>query len=107
MAIYIFLPEQYTLLSVVWLFSALVFSILWTTLKTIQKKSPSYSFWGFLIGRNLLMATLILYWFFDLEGSRTGGSTSALIFAVMPFWAFIFGSIGNVIAARMKKHNQA
>lgn len=40
-----------------------------------------------------------LLWFFDIDGSKTGGSTSALLFLWGPIWAVFLGYIGYFIGS--------
>jgi len=56
-----------------------------------QLKPPA--FWGFIVGSNLFMLAVHITWYLDIDGAKTGSSTSALIFSVMPVWAFIFGGV--------------
>ncbi|MCG7868779.1 MAG: hypothetical protein JAY74_20710 [Candidatus Thiodiazotropha taylori] len=52
---------------------------------------------GYLIPVIFLMLYIHIQWYFDIHGAATGGSTSALIFAVLPVYCFIVGAIGYVI----------
>ena len=38
-------------------------------------------------------------WFFDWEGTKTGGSTSALIFVWFPLYAIVLGYIGYFVGS--------
>ena len=76
---------------------ALLYSFIWALRKTLKGQQHSSWFWGFLVGSNLFMAWAHVYWFFDIGGAKTGSSTSALIFVVMPFWAFIIGGVCAVL----------
>lgn len=40
-----------------------------------------------------------LLWFFDFDGTRTGGSTTALLFLWGPIWATFIGYIGYFIGS--------
>ncbi len=52
---------------------------------------------GFLMPVIPLMLFIHIQWYFDINGSATSSSTSALIFAVLPVYCFILGAIGYVI----------
>ena len=62
---------------------------------------------GFLYPNAVILLLVHLAWFFDLDGTQTGSSTSALIFAVIPFYAFIIGGFGYLIGykSRVKSEN--
>jgi len=40
-----------------------------------------------------------LTWYFDVDGAKTGSSTTALIFLWAPIWATLFGFIGYFIGS--------
>ena len=44
-----------------------------------------------------------LAWFFDWDGSKTGGSTAALIFLWGPVWSIFWGYIGYFFASFVKE----
>jgi len=56
-------------------------------------------------GYNFLIASIgfsyyyHFLWFFDLSGTKTGSSTSALIFLWGPIWAVLLGYIGYFIGS--------
>ena len=52
---------------------------------------------GFLIPVIPLMWFVHIMWYFDIEGTATGSSTSSLIFAVLPVYCMILGVIGYAI----------
>jgi len=52
---------------------------------------------GFLFGSIPLLLLIHVAWALDIDGTKTGGSTSALIFAVAPVYAFITGGVGYVL----------
>ena len=52
---------------------------------------------GFLFLVLPLMWFIHVQWYFDISGTATGSSTSALIFAVLPIYSFLFGAAGYVI----------
>lgn len=52
---------------------------------------------GFLFLLLPLMWFSHLQWYFDINGTATGGSTSALVFAVLPIYSLFLGAVGYVI----------
>lgn len=52
---------------------------------------------GFLFFVLPLMWFIHIQWYFDINGTATGSSTSALVFAVLPVYSFLFGAVGYVI----------
>lgn len=52
---------------------------------------------GFLFPVIPLMLFVHIQWYFDINGTATGSSTSALIFAVLPVYCFILGAFGYAI----------
>ncbi len=53
---------------------------------------------GFLGGSVPVLLLAHVSWALDIGGTQTGGSTSGLIFAVIPVYAFIAGLAGYLIA---------
>ena len=62
---------------------------------------------GFLYPNSAILLLVHVAWYLDIDGTKTGSSTSALIFAVIPFYAFIIGGLGYLIGykARIKSEN--
>ena len=60
---------------------------------------------GFLYTSGTILLLVHLAWFFDLDGTKTGGSTSSLIFAVIPFYAFILGGFAYLIGYKSKPNS--
>ena len=56
-----------------------------------------YSSYGFIIASVGFSLFYHLTWFFDWQGTKTGSSTSALIFIWLPIYAVILGFIGQFI----------
>ena len=56
-----------------------------------------YGAYGFLIGSMLLSGYFHLAWIFDWGDSKTGSSTSGLIFIFIPIYSLITGVIGYAI----------
>ncbi|MDH4099041.1 MAG: hypothetical protein OEV28_00505 [Nitrospirota bacterium] len=52
---------------------------------------------GFLVPVIPLMWFIHIQWYFDINGTATGSSTSALIFAVLPVYCFVLGAIGYAV----------
>lgn len=52
---------------------------------------------GYLIPVIPLMWFVHLQWYFDINGSATGSSTSALMFAVLPVYCLVLGAIGYAL----------
>ena len=52
---------------------------------------------GFLFLVLPLMWFFHIQWYFDINGTATGSSTSALVFAVLPVYSFVLGTVGYVI----------
>ena len=89
--LYIFLtgvgPSFYWL----WSYAAVIFILVLSSSFTFRGVKKPLAFWSFALGANGFMLFVHVMWYFDTDGAKTGSSTSALIFAVMPIWAFIFG----------------
>jgi len=62
---------------------------------------------GYLIVVLPLMWFIHILWYFDINGTATSSSTSAIIFAVLPVYALILGAvaylIGYIIAPKLDK----
>ncbi|MBB5320308.1 hypothetical protein [Marinobacter oulmenensis] len=56
-------------------------------------KPNCYGAYAYLLGSSGFSLAYHLAWFFDWGGTKTGGSTSALIFAVFPVYAVFIGSL--------------
>ncbi len=56
-----------------------------------------YSSYGFIIASVGFSLFYHLTWFFDWQGTKTGSSTSALIFIWLPIYAVVLGFIGQFI----------
>ena len=82
----------------IWVYLPLIFTLAWSFDFTIREQSKSFGFWGFLAGVNLFMLPVHISWYFDIGSFKTGSSTSGLIFAVMPIWAFICGVLAGSIS---------
>lgn len=103
LAIYLFLAGAGFNVFVLWVYLALFFSLAWSYSFTTKDKPKTAAFWGFLLGSNLFMLPMHVSWYLDIDGARVGSSTSALIFAVMPLWAFVFGGIVGGISKVLNK----
>lgn len=63
-------------------------------------------------GYNFLVASIgfshfyHLLWFFDAEGTKTGGSTTALIFLWGPIWAVVLGYFGYFIGSFVENQKE-
>ena len=54
-------------------------------------KRNCFGAYAYLVGSSGFSLAYHFAWFFDWGGTKTGGSTSALIFAVFPVYAVIIG----------------
>ncbi|KZX82167.1 hypothetical protein A3715_31085 [Oleiphilus sp. HI0009] len=52
---------------------------------------------GFLLLVLPLMWFIHIQWYFDINGTATGSSTSALVFVALPVYSFLLGAVGYVI----------
>ena len=91
------------LLFLVWAHFAMLISVLWASALIRFNKPYTPAFYGFFIGSHIFMFPVHIMWYFDIDGSRTGGSTAALIFAVMPVWSIIFGGIASGLSKVFSK----
>ena len=94
LALYTILAGGYLYAFQLWIYLPLYLLLPVSALRTRSNQSKGVAFFGFLIGCNVFMLPTHIAWFLDIDGTQTGGSTSALIFAVMPVWSFLFGVVG-------------
>jgi hypothetical protein len=71
--------------------------------KSQKKLRQGYAFLALSIGFSFLYH---LMWFFDVDHTKTGGSTSALIFVWFPIYAVILGFIGYLFGALAREENE-
>ncbi len=62
-----------------------------------KKGTSLYGAYGFLIGSMLLSGYIHMAWLFDWGGTKTGSSTSGLIFIFIPIYSLVSGGLGMAI----------
>lgn len=62
---------------------------------------------GYLVVVLPLMLFIHILWFFDINGTATSSSTSAIVFAILPIYALCLGTlgylVGYIIAPKLEK----
>ena len=96
--IYFFLSEMRFSLLILWTHFALFSALVWSVILALYHKPKPPVFWGFVLGSNVFMLLIHIEWFLNLHNVKTSSSTSVLMFAVMPVWAYIFGGVGMLVA---------
>lgn len=82
----------------------------YSTIKTAWKKQSKKKLrqgYGYLIVSVGFSYLYHFAWFFDWGGTKTGSSTSALIFAWFPIYAVILGYIGYFFGSLGEEDNEA
>ncbi|MCY7296622.1 hypothetical protein [Alteromonas sp. a30] len=104
--VYFYLSGLQLSFFIFWAYLALFSAVIWSGILSLYQKTKPASFWGFVVGANVFMLPIHIEWFLNNNmqtSSSTSSSTSGLIFAVMPAWAYIFGGVGMVIFAVFAK----
>lgn len=86
-----------------WVLSPLIASFIWVS-RSEAKSIPKQQI-GFVLGSNLVLLSIHVMWFWDYDGIQTSSSTSALIFAVAPVYAFIIGGFFAFIGYLAERNN--
>jgi hypothetical protein len=69
-----------------------------------QSYAKLYACCGFIMLSASVSLLYHLAWYFDWQGTRTGDSTSALIFIFFPLYSVLFGYIGYVTGLLVGKY---
>ena len=106
LAIFVFVSEGVAFnVFTVWNMLPLIISFVLYVNATTKGSTP-YGAYGFLIGSMLLSSLIHLAWFFDWGETKTGSSTSALIFIFIPIYSLIPGGIGYAIGKGVARGNK-
>ena len=69
----------------------------------ISRPSAKHPAIGFVIGVLGLTILIHFYWMFDISGTKTGPSTSALIFIFIPIYSILLGLIAAAVGFGVSK----
>ncbi|RMF18698.1 MAG: hypothetical protein D6761_01975 [Candidatus Dadabacteria bacterium] len=67
---------------------------LWRRARRRHDRAAMVATVGFLVGAMLFSMPLHVIWFLDLDGTRTGSSTSGLLLLFIPIYALATGALG-------------
>jgi len=91
---------------IIWVAGPLFISYpLFASGKNSNTPAKCYAAYGYLLGGAGFSLLYHFAWFFDWGQTKTGGSTSALIFAVFPVYAIIIGLFFSCIGYAIGKSN--
>ena len=79
-----------------WLPLALGF-LVWSYALNRQSRQKIYGAYGFLLSSIAFSYFYHFAWYFDWDGTRSGGSTTSLIFVFAPIYAVILGVVGYLV----------
>ena len=77
--------------------------VIFKTAKTSKSLPNETAAIGFLIGSMTLSLFFHSMWLFDIGGSKTGSSTSGLIFIFIPIYSIVPGIVGYFIGKHFGK----
>ena len=90
--------------------TALPVYIGYSTIRTAWKTQSTkklHQGYGFLIFSVFFSYLYHFAWFFDWDGTKTGSSTSALIFVIFPVYVVILGYLGYFLGSLTAGNNGA